>query len=158
MGPKMNAQERWGVLVVGNNPIELSEVFDRLCGISHKTILPEMAFDLRSVLHRLEHFIPQHILIDDNIGERAFHVLLDTLHKRRTRHVPVTVLKSSNYHQTAGTGVVNYVLKQNLTSELLYRELLNSLHFLKTQRYWNQTYRRRKGQLARLFKRSTTQI
>lgn len=154
----MIARERWGVLVVGNNPIELSQVFDRLCGISHKTILPEMAFDLQSVLQRLEHFRPQHILIDDNLGESALHALLGRLHKRRTRNVPVTVLKSSNYHQTVGAGVVNYVLKQNLTSELLYRELLNSLHFLKTQRYWKQAYRRRKGQLARLFKKTTTQI
>ena len=144
--------EKWNVLVVGNNPTELGQVFDRLQGIPNKTILTEMAFDLRTILERLTIFRPQHILIDDNVGKQALHTMVDKLHNRKTRNVPITILKNSNYQETIGAGVMNFVLKQNLTSELLYRELLNSILFFETQRYWDKAYRKRKGQLARLLK------
>jgi hypothetical protein len=122
-----------------------------LHGIRGKTILTEMAFDLQTILQRLTLFSPQHILIDDNIGKNELHQMVGKLHGRKTRNVPITILKNSNYHETIGAGVMNYVLKQNLTSEGLYRELLNSLRFLETQRFWDKAYRKRKGQLARLF-------
>ena len=141
--------DRWEVLVVGNNPIELGHVFDRLHGIKDKVISTEIAFDLKSILQRLVWFRPQHILIDDNIGRNALQAMVAMLHNRNTRNVPITILKNSNYQEAISAGVMNFVLKQNLTSELLYRELLNSLHFLKTQRYWDKAYRKRKGQLAR---------
>ncbi len=144
-----NAQDRWKVLVVGNNPIEMGHVFDRLQGIQGKVISTEMAFDLPSILKRLARFRPQHILIDDNVGRSALQVMVDMLHNRKTRNVPITILKSSNYQEAISAGVMNYVLKQNLTSELLYRELLNSLRFFETQRYWEKAYRKRKGQLKR---------
>ena len=141
--------EGWKVLVVGNNPIELGPVFNQLEGIRDKKILTEMAFDLRTIAARLIRFQPQHILIDDNIGDSALHAMVARLKKSRTRNVPITVLKNSNYHEAIGAGVMNYVLKKNLTSELLYKELLNSLHFLKTQQYWDKAYRKRKGQFKR---------
>ncbi|HRI79682.1 MAG TPA: hypothetical protein PLR06_09130 [Cyclobacteriaceae bacterium] len=145
-------EDRWKVLVVGNNPTELGPVFDQLRGIRNKKVSTEMAFDLRTILQRLNLFQPQHILIDDNIGTDALHDMVARLRGRKTRNVPITVLKNSNYHEAIGSGVMNYVLKKNLTSELLYKELLNSLHFLKTQQYWNKAYRKRKGQLTRLLK------
>ncbi len=154
----MDLQERWKVLVVGNNPIELGHVFDRLRGIRHKTILTEMAFDLETIFQRLSYFRPQHILIDDNIGRNALRIMVSKLRRRKTRNVPITVLKNSNYQETAGDGVMNYILKHNLTSELLYGELLNSLHFFETQRYWEKAYRKRKGQVKRLLRAATDQI
>jgi hypothetical protein len=144
------SEEKWNVLVVGNNPTELGHVFDRLHGIRHRTILTEMAFDLQTILQRLSQFHPQHIIIDDNVGQPALHDIVDKLHTGKSSHVPITVLKNSNYQEAIGNGVMNFVLKQNLTSELLYRELLNSLRFFETQQYWDRAYRKRKGQLQRL--------
>ncbi len=151
MAEEKNLEERWKVLVVGNNPIELGPIFERLKGITNKTVLTEMAFDIKTIFQRLVLFRPQHILIDDNIGKKELHLMVDMLHGRKTRNVPITILKNSNYHETIGAGVMNYILKQNLTSETLYRELLNSIQFLETQRLWNKAYRKRKGQLGRLF-------
>ncbi|CAN5473330.1 hypothetical protein BH10BAC4_BH10BAC4_16970 [soil metagenome] len=158
MAETENLKEGWKVLVVGNNPIELGYVFERLNGIQHKIISTEMAFDLKTIFQRLLQFHPQHILIDDNIGRAELHRMVDKLHGRKTRNVPITILKNSNYHETIAAGVMNYVLKQNLTSDLLYRELLNSIRFLETQRFWDKAYRKRKGQLARLLKTVTSQI
>jgi hypothetical protein len=142
--------DNWKVLVVGNNPIELGAIFDRLQGITDKIIQTEMAFDLKTILERLVLFRPQHIIIDDNIGRRELQQVVMRLHGRKTRHVPITILKNSNYQETIGAGVMNFVLKKNLTSDLLYRELLNSLRFLESQRYWHKIFRRR-SQLSSLF-------
>ena len=155
---KGNLLEKWKVLVVGNNPIELGHVFDRLQEIQHKTILTEMAFDLQSSLDRLTRFRPEHILIDDNIGRAALQTMVSMLHHRGPRNAPITILKNSNYQETIGHGVMNFVLKEHLTSERLYRELLNSLYFFETQRLWKKAYGKRKGQLVRLFKVATAQI
>ncbi|MEJ0054274.1 MAG: hypothetical protein WDN75_00640 [Bacteroidota bacterium] len=102
MAEENDVQERWRVLVVGNNPIELGPIFDRLHGIRNMTILTEMAFDLQTILQRLTLFSPQHILIDDNIGKSELHLVVGKLHGRKTRNVPITILKNSNYHETIG--------------------------------------------------------
>jgi hypothetical protein len=152
MKPATQSEEKWNVLVVGNNPIELGHVFDRLHGIRGRTILTEMAFDLQTILQRLTLFRPQHIIIDDNVGQPALHDIVDKLHSSKSSHVPITILKNSNYQEAIGNGVMNFVLKQNLTSELLHLELLNSLRFFETHQYWDKAYRKRKGQLVRLVK------
>ncbi|HWA32498.1 MAG TPA: hypothetical protein VG737_00130 [Cyclobacteriaceae bacterium] len=138
-------QENWKVLVVGNNPIELGHIFERLHGITGKIIQTEMAFDLKSILERLSLFQPQHIIIDDNIGRSELQAMVMRLHRKRTRHVPITVLKNSNYQESIGAGVMNFVLKKNLTSDLLYRELQNSLRFLESQRYWHKLFNKRRS-------------
>jgi hypothetical protein len=144
------AGEKWNVLVVGNNPIELGHVFERLHAIRGHKILTEMAFDLQTILQRLTLFRPQHIIIDDNVGQTALQNIVDKLHRGKSSRVPITVLKNSNYREAIGNGVMNFVLKQGLTSELLYLELLNSLRFFETHQYWNRAYRKRKGQLKRI--------
>ena len=146
-----NMSVRWRVLVVGNNPIDLSFIFERLQAISGRNVLTETAFDLPSALQRLDNFRPEHILIDDNVGQPAMQAMVIELQKGWMRTVPITVLKNSNYQQSIATGVMNYVLKQNLSSELLYKELLNSIHFLKTRLSLERFYRKRRGGLKRLF-------
>lgn len=139
----MTQEKHWKVLVVGNNPIELNEILKRLQGIGQKQILTELAFDLSTILARLDHFKPAHIIIDDNVGSVLLHTMVDTLCKSKTRNVPITVLKNSNYEETTGAGVMNFMLKENLTSERLYIELLNSMQFLKVQRFWEKAFRRK---------------
>lgn len=145
--------EKFNVLVVGNNPIELSHVFDNLNKIEGKKVITEIAFDLKSIVERLIKFQPQYILIDDNIGRPALKSMVTALLKgRKTKDVPITVLKNSNYHEAISTGVLNYVLKENLSGDSLYTALNNSLKFKKTQLYLLDAYKKRKGQLLRLIK------
>jgi len=143
--------ENFNVLVVGNNPIELSRVFDNLNKIEGKNVITEIAFDLKSIVERLIKFQPQYILIDDNIGRTALKSMVTALVKgRKTKDIPITVLKNSNYHEAISTGVLNYVLKENLSGDSLYTALNNSLKFKKTQLFLLDAYRKRKGQLLRL--------
>jgi CheY-like chemotaxis protein len=148
---KLPASEKLKVLVVGNNPIELGLVFDALHKVRETKIITEIAFDLKSIVERLIRFSPHYILIDDNIGKLELKNAVNTLlNERKTKNVPITILKSSNYHEAINTGVMNYVLKESLTGESLHTALKNSLKFRKTQLFLLHAYKKRKGQLKRL--------
>jgi CheY-like chemotaxis protein len=148
---KLSVPEKLKVLVVGNNPIELGRVFDSLHKIRDVRIITEIAFDLKSILERLMRFSPHYILIDDNIGKLELKNAVNTLlNERKTKNIPITILKSSNYHEAINTGVMNYVLKESLTGESLHTALKNSSKFKKTQLYLLNAYKKRKGQLKRL--------
>ena len=152
---KLFALEKLKVLVVGNNPIELGRVFDALQKIRDRNIMTEIAFDLKTILERLVRFSPHYILIDDNIGKPELKSAVEALHhERKTKNIPITILKSSNYHEAINTGVMNYVLKESLTGESLHTALKNSLKFKKTQLYLSNAYKKRKGQMMRLIRKA----
>ncbi len=116
------------VLLIGNNPIEMGRVLEKLKQVRGRLIVTEIAFDLKSILERLGHFHPNFIFIDDNIGRIG---LLETTKalsgNRRTKNIPIAVLKSSNYHESIGSStILDYLLKQNLSPEDLYNAVHNS--------------------------------
>ena len=143
--------EPLNVLLIGNNPIDLTKTLEKLNQIHGRRIITEIAFDLRSIVERLMKFHPNYILIDDNIGKSELNQTLDTLSKsRKTKDVPITVLKNSNYHESSTSGILDYVLKQNFSAETFYSILRNSLKFKRTQLYLYNAYQRRKKQLRKL--------
>lgn len=148
---RTTTKDRWKVLVVGNNPMELNTVLDRLRAIRQKSVLTEMAFDVSTVAERIPRFLPHHLLIDDNIGSEALRELQLRM-PRQARGIPVTLLKNSNYHEAGIQGISNYVLKHHLSSDHLYCELLNAQLFLASNRNWEKMHNRKKGPLQRLFK------
>jgi len=145
------SSESLNILVVGNNPIELGYVLDSLKKIPGKRIITEIAFDLKSICERLIRFEPNFILIDDNVGRSALQDTVRTLSaNKKTQNVPITVLKNSNYSEALGSTILDYLLKQNLTSESLYSTLKNSLKLRRTQLYLYQAYQKRKQVLLKM--------
>jgi CheY-like chemotaxis protein len=143
--------ETLNILLVGNNPIEMGKVLDNLQQVRGQRIITEIAFDLKSILERLIRFNPNFIFIDDNIGRSE---LLDTVNSlsrnKKTQDIPITVLKNSNYHEALGSSsILDYLLKQNLSPEMLYNTLKNSLKVKRTQLYLYQAYQRRKNLLLK---------
>ncbi|HYG17814.1 MAG TPA: hypothetical protein VD816_02755 [Ohtaekwangia sp.] len=140
------------VLLVGNNPIEMSRVMEKLQQVRGVRIITEIAFDLKSIVERLMRFHPNFILIDDNLGKADLLNVVNSLSvNRRTKNIPITVLKNSNYEESPGsTSVLDYLLKQNLSPEGLYNNLKNSLKLRRTQLYLYQAYRKRKNQLLKI--------
>lgn len=139
------------ILLIGNNPIEMGGVLEKLNKVRGQKIITEIAFDLKSILERLVRFRPNFILIDDNIGRS---VLMDTVktlsNNSKTKDIPITVLKNSNYEESLmSSSILDYVLKQNLSSDDLYSTLKNSLKFKRTQQYLRQAYQKRKVQLLK---------
>jgi len=139
------------VLLVGNNPIELSKVFDNIRHVSGARVLTEIAFDIKTIFERLVDFRPNYILIDDNIGKGALKTAVKMLGRdRKTKDIPIAVLKNSNYEEVFSVGVMDYILKENINGQSLYTALSNSLKFRRTQLYLYKTLKKRKGQLKRL--------
>lgn len=145
------SSEPLNVLLIGNNPIDLTKTLDKLNQIHGRRIITEIAFDLRSIVERLIKFNPNYILIDDNIGRSELNQTIHTLSKsRKTKDVPITVLKNSNYHESSASGIMDYVLKQHFSADSFYSMLKNSLKFRRTQLFLYKAYQRRKKQLGKL--------
>jgi DNA-binding NarL/FixJ family response regulator len=140
------------ILLVGNNPIELSKMREVLQRVPGHKVMAEIAFDLKSIWQRLLRFKPNFILIDDNIGKHELSEAIAVLSARRkTRDVPITVLKNSNYESALlSNDVADYVLKKNLTGEALYNALRNSLKFRRTRKFLAEAYNKRKRELLKL--------
>jgi hypothetical protein len=141
--------EPLNVLLIGNNPIDMGSTLEKINKIKGRKIITEIAFDLRSIAERLMRFKPNFILIDDNIGRAEVSLALDTLSRTgKTKNIPITILKNSNYHESSTSQcVLDYVLKQNFSAETLYSTLRNSLKFKRTQLLLRNAYRRQKSKL-----------
>jgi len=149
------------VLVVGNNPIELSAVLEKLNQIRTRKVITEIAFDLKTIFERLTKFQPNFIVIDDNIGQVGLMDVVDTFAaNKKTRDVPITVLKNSNYKESLASShsMLDYVLKQNLSADALIHTLKNALKLKRTQQYLYNAYQRRKKLIMKLQTRSLNLI
>jgi CheY-like chemotaxis protein len=146
------SSEPLNVLLIGNNPIDMSETLEKINQLRGRKIITEIAFDIRSIVERLLHFNPNFILIDDNIGRVELAQTVATLTRsRKTKNIPITVLKNSNYKEAShSSNILDYVLKQNFSPETLYTTIRNSLKIQRTQLFLHKAYRKRKGQLKRL--------
>ena len=61
------------------------------------------------------------------------------------------MLKNSNYQEaTTSPTMIDYILKQNFSTDSLYNTIKNSLRLKRTQAFLKKAYMKRKGQLARL--------
>jgi DNA-binding NarL/FixJ family response regulator len=144
--------EQYHILLIGNNPIEMGKIIDNIDRVPGKKIITEIAFDIKGGLERLIKFRPNFILIDDNIGRvELAQTVIALSANRKTKNIPITILKNSNYRESsAPRGVLDYMLKQNLSPEVLYSALKNSLKFRRAQLLLYKAYKKRKGQLLRL--------
>lgn len=143
--------EELNVLMIGNNPLELAKVFAHLKKISGMIVNTETVFDLKGGMKSLSKFNPNYILIDDNLGRLKLTKAVSLLTRlKKTKNIPITILKSSNYRE-AFTGVgMNYILKDSLSGESLYSALKNSLISSRAQQFLKNVHRKRKGQFKKL--------
>lgn len=139
------------ILLVGNNPIELSRMRELLQQIPGYRVMSEIAFDVKSAWQRMLRFTPHFILIDDNIGKSELKETINSLTAhRKTRDVPVAVLKNSNYTESVPTtAALDYLLKQNLSATALYAAVKNALKLRRARQYLMQAYRKRRKQLLK---------
>ncbi|MCU0356143.1 MAG: hypothetical protein MUE95_01045 [Cyclobacteriaceae bacterium] len=141
------------ILLVGNNPIELSSMQAVVQKLPGKKVMTEIAFDLNSIWNRLMKFRPSLILIDDNIGAAQLGQTIQRLSADpKTKDVPIAVLKNSNYSSVVMNEVNDYVLKQNLKPETIYSILKHVMQFKQARTYLTRTYNKRKRQLLKLMR------
>lgn len=139
------------VLLIGNNPIDLSRIFDSIRDVPGRKVLTEIAFDIKTIVERLTNFQPNYILIDDNIGKLELKNAVEMLGKdKRTKNIPIAILKNSNYNEVFSVGVMDYILKENINGQSLFTAITNSLKFRRTQLYLYKIMKKRKGLLRKL--------
>lgn len=143
--------DHFNVLLIGNNPIELSDIYNRLICLKDKKFIAEIAFDIKSALKSRLKFKPSFILIDDNIGKPALSKLINSLaHYKETEDVPITILKNSNSGDSVQEAQ-EYILKEHADGQSLAKALLNSRRLKKTQDLIRKTYYTNKKILKKAF-------
>jgi len=89
---------------------------------------------------------PDCLVLDDNIGIGPLKMLIEKVESLGQGATSITLLKSHN-GQKLISGVQEYLMKEGLTGERLYRSFRNIIRFRKTQRFLKMKYCSSKNQL-----------
>ncbi len=141
------------VLIIGNNPVELSSIYENLRKFDGVKFITEFTFSLGDARLRATKSKPNYILVDDNLKRtdiRAFTRIMNDDHK--TRDIPIALLKSSNYGARLTSGFQDFVMKENFSADKFYKSILNLFRWRKTQIYLYETYRKSQWKVADLSK------
>ena len=140
-------KESINVFLIGNNPIELSSIYDKLKDIKSRTFKTEIGFELKGLVNKIRRFSPSCILIDDNLSRLDIVKLIKKLSSdNKTKNIPITVIKNSNYKE-GFSEVQDYVLKESMTSDSLSHSILNAIKFKRMQTYIYKKYKKNKSRI-----------
>ena len=141
------------VLLIGNNPIELNPVHDKPKNSKSIKFITEISFNISDALMKIFQFKPNCILVDDNLENKNIKKLTGKMKMdERIRHIPITLLKSSNYKRIISNGIMDFLLKDNLSADKLYRSILNVTNMRRTHLYLYKSYKRSKHKVSKLMK------
>lgn len=122
------------VLIIGNNPIEMTQVYNILVNNSSKNYLADVCFDVKDSFNRITKQKPSVILIDDNLLGDDINKLVKVLKSNaRTKDIKVIVLKSTNWNYNVIDNVDDYILKDTVNTGLLDRLIYKNVHRLEHQ-------------------------
>ncbi|WP_375578749.1 hypothetical protein ABWH96_17235 [Marivirga tractuosa] len=138
------------VLLVGNNPLEMSIIYEKLFDLKDKVKRIETAFSHADMLNKIHLTHPNCILLDDNMGINPLKAIIKTINELSKEAISITLLKSHN-RQEVTSGVQEYLLKENIDSKRIYSALRNALKFKKTQQFFRLKYYSGKRNIKRMF-------
>jgi hypothetical protein len=138
------------VLLVGNNPIEMSVIFEKLHAVKDKIKKIEIAFSHEDMLKKINLMHPNCLLLDDNIGLITLKSIIHTVNELSREAISITLLKSHN-KQEITFGVQEYILKDGIEGARIYNALRNALRFKKTQQFFRIKYYSGKRTIKRMF-------
>lgn len=117
------------VLIVGNNPIEMTSIYNILVGFRSKSYLTDVCFDLKDSFERISKARPEVLLVDDNLGSSDIQKMVMVLKSNmKTRDIKVILLKSSNRSFQVIDNVDDYILKDSINAKTLDRIIVKNLH------------------------------
>ncbi|WP_346761545.1 hypothetical protein [Agaribacillus aureus] len=146
------------VLIIGNNPIELSRVRNQLKNLKGIKFISDFCFSTRDSLMKILKFKPGCILVDDTIDKKSladFSSKINSNH--RTKDIPITLLKSCYKKEINVPGLSDFLLKDGITGESLSKAIINVIKSRKTQRYLYIKYKKNKRKLTNSIRLSKTQ-
>ncbi|WMN12852.1 hypothetical protein QYS49_34805 [Marivirga salinae] len=138
------------VLLVGNNPIEMSIIYEKLHALKDKIKHIETAFSQEDMIRKINSIHPNCILLDDNIGLSPLKAIVNSINELSKEAISITLLKSNNYQELT-SGVQEYLMKDGLDETRIYNSLRNALRFKKTQQFFRIKYYSGKRNIKRMF-------
>ena len=139
------------VFMIGNNPIDISNIYEKLKASSKIKFVTEAAFDITGMFRKIIQLNPNYILLDDNLGSSKVRRIIHQLVKdKRTHNIPITIVKNSNYSAVITEGAQDYILKDTLNEDSVYRSFVNSRKLRKTQVYFYKSLRKNKQRFEKL--------
>lgn len=125
-------RDRVNVMIIGNNPIEMTTIYNNLNDYRGKNYIADVCFSLKDSITRMLKSRPDCILLDDNL---VIDQLKGFLHKikenTRLRNIPVVLLKSSNLNFGVSNDVQDFLLKGNLSTEILSNTIEKNISLIK---------------------------
>jgi DNA-binding response OmpR family regulator len=122
------------VLIIGNNPLELAEIYDKLSNSRRKYYMVDVSFSLKDGRQRAIKNNPDVILLDDNLeyqDMKSFTREIKSNHK--FSHLKIILMKSSNKKYVLLEQVEDYLLKNAINTEMLDNVISNQM--LRTTRH-----------------------
>ncbi|HET8859372.1 hypothetical protein [Marivirga sp.] len=144
------AENEISVLLVGNNPIEMSTIYESLFALKDKIKSIETAFSEADTLQKIGLIKPNCLIVDDNLGLKPLKILIDKVNSLNKSSISITLLKSINKEEIT-SGVQEYLLKEGISSEKIYNSLRNAIRFKKTQQFFKIKYYSGKKKVKRVF-------
>ncbi|WP_340153163.1 hypothetical protein [uncultured Marivirga sp.] len=138
------------VLLVGNNPIEMSIVYEKLFDLQGKIKRIETAFSQADMLNKIHLTHPNCIILDDNLGLNPLKAIIRNINELSKEAISIILLKTYN-KQEVTSGVQEYILKDGIDSNRIYNALRNALKFKKTQQFFRIKYYSGKRNIKRMF-------
>ena len=117
------------VLIIGNNPIEMTHVYNTLVANTSKNYLADVCFDVKDSFNRITKQKPSVILIDDNLLIDDINKLVRVLRSNaKTKDIKIIVLKRTNWNYNVIDNVDDYILKDMVSNGMLDRLIEKKLH------------------------------
>ncbi len=139
------------VYMIGNNPIDISDVYQKLKDYASDSFHTEYGFDLKKAFRHILKSRPSCVLIDDNIGLPIMQKFMAKLSAHKdTQDIPVAVLKNSNYRESGAVLATDYILKEGLSADSLKKLILRTIRFKKMHLMFLKSYRIGKKKINRI--------
>lgn len=149
---------RLSVLLISNNPIEMSKIYEYIKKVRGRSITLNTAFSMAECVGKALRLRPDCILIDDSFSKSQIEEMVTKVNKHKNINTSFALLKTSNYGVAAANGIQEFMLKDDLSSEKLVRSILNAMRLKQTQNFLVRTYRVNKRLMKRIIRRRKTKL
>jgi len=137
----------YNVILVGNNPQELSGMEHNITSYHKTHFIAEVSFDLKDSANRIFKSKPNFILLDDCYPVIQLKKFIKRLRNNQdTYDIPIALLKSSNKSHILVDGIQDFILKENFSPERLLSAIKNSRRIRRTQIILYKTFKKSRKQ------------
>jgi chemotaxis response regulator CheB len=138
------------VLLVGNNPMEMSVVYEKLFDLQDKIKRIDTAFSPADMLNKIHLSKPNCILLDGSMGINPLKKIVSIVNELSDKMISITLLKTHN-RQELTSGVHEYVMRDGIDSNRIYKALKHALKFKKEQQLFKIKSFSGKRNMKRMF-------